>query len=98
MFTLLSAFKLMTEVALMALLGQWVLGWLVGARRDGNLFYQVLQGIGRPAIWLARRLSPRVVLDAHIPLVAFLLLVLLWLGLTLARIAHCLDIGMAACR
>lgn len=98
MFTLLSALKLMTEVALMALIGQWVLGWWLGSRRDTSFFYQVLRGIARPAVSLARRLSPRVVLDRHVPLVAFLLLVLAWLTLTGAKIAHCLDVGMAACR
>jgi hypothetical protein len=98
MFTLLSALKLITEVALLALLGQWLLGWLTGPRREANLFYQLLQIMGRPALWLARRLSPRLVLDRHLPLVAFLLLVLAWTGLTLAKIAHCLDVGMDLCR
>jgi hypothetical protein len=98
MFTLLSAFKLMTEVALIALLGQWVLGWLAGARRDSNLFYRLLQVVAQPAVWLARRLSPRLVLERHVPLVAFLLLALVWTGLTLAKIRHCLEVGMAACR
>jgi uncharacterized protein YggT (Ycf19 family) len=97
-FTLLSALKLITEVALLALVGQWVLGWLVGARRQGNVFYQMLQVISRPALWLARRLSPRLVLDRHVPLVAFLLLSLAWIVLTLGKIGHCLDAGMVACR
>ena len=33
--------KLIAEIALMALAGQWVLGLLAGARRDGNFFYRV---------------------------------------------------------
>lgn len=98
MFLLLSALKLITEVALMALLGQWVLGLLAGSRRESNFFYQVLQTIGRPAVWLARRLSPRVVLDRHVPIVAFLLLAFAWLALTMAKIGHCLDLGVASCR
>jgi hypothetical protein len=98
MFTLLSALKLITEVALLALVGQWVLAWLSGPRRHGNVFYQVLEVVGRPALWLARRLSPPVVLDRHVPLVAFVLLVLAWAGLTLAKIGHCLEVGMASCR
>lgn len=98
MFTLLSALKLMTEIALLALCGQWVLGWLAGTRREGNLFYQLLQIIGRPSIRFTRWLSPRWVLDRHIPLAAFLLLILAWLVVTWAKISHCLNTGLELCR
>jgi hypothetical protein len=98
MFHLLSALKLLTEVALLALCGQWVLGWLAGAHREQNFFYQLLQIVGQPAVRLARLLSPRVVLERHLPLVAFLLLLLAWLGLTMAKIAHCLGVGLDVCR
>lgn len=98
MFLLLSAFKLMTEMALLALVGQWILGWLIGSSRERNLFYQLLQAIGLPAVWLARRLSPRVVLDRHLPLLAVVLLCLAWAVLTVAKVAHCLDVGVASCQ
>lgn len=90
--------KLIAEIALLALLGQWVLGLLAGARRHQNFFYQALSAIGRPFVWMARQLSPRVVLDQHVPLVAFLLLAFVWLAVTLYRIQTCIQIGVELCR
>jgi hypothetical protein len=90
--------KLIAEIALMALLGQWVLGLLAGARKQQNIFYQTLSAIGRPFVWLARQLSPRVVLDQHVPLVAFLLLVFVWVAVTLYRIQTCVQIGVELCK
>ncbi len=90
--------KLIAEIALLALLGQWVLGLLAGARKDQNLFYQILQIIGRPFVAIARILSPKVVLDRHVPLVAFLLLFFVWLAATLYRIRTCLEIGVELCK
>lgn len=90
--------KLIAEIALLALLGQWVLGLLAGASRQQNIFYQALSTIGRPFVWLARQLSPRVVLDQHVPLVAFLLLVFVWVAVTLYRIQTCIQIGVELCK
>lgn len=90
--------KLIAEIALMALLGQWVLGLLAGARKQQNIFYQALATIGRPFVWLARHLSPRVVLDQHVPLVAFLMLLFIWVAATLYRIQTCVQIGVELCK
>jgi hypothetical protein len=49
-------------------------------------------------VWLARQLSPRVVLDQHVPLVAFLLLVFVWMAVTLYRIQTCVRIGVELCK
>lgn len=99
MLLLLSILKLIFEIALMALFGQWVLGLLAGAKRDTNLFYQVLSQIGRPFVRLARLVAPRsIVLDRHLPLVAFLLLAFAWIVVTGLRIQHCLQIGVEACK
>jgi uncharacterized protein YggT (Ycf19 family) len=96
---LLTALKAICEIALMALAGQWVVGVLAGQRREQNVFYQVLRQIGRPFVVLARHLSPRtVVLDRHVPLVAFLLLSFAWLLVTILRIEHCLEIGVELCK
>lgn len=98
MLTLISILKLVAEIALMSLLGQWVLGLLAGARRDSNLFYQVLQIVTRPFVAVARAVTPRVVLDRHVPLVAFLLLLFGWVVATAARISICVDIGVHLCK
>jgi hypothetical protein len=98
MLTLVTAIKLISEIALLALLGQWLIGLMSGAARGRNPFYALLQLLGRPWIRVARWLSPRVVLDCHVPLVAFLLLLLVWGAASLAKISICLQIGVALCR
>ncbi len=98
MLTIANTVKLISEIALMALLGQWVLGLLAGARKEQNIFYQVLQILGRPFVSLARLLTPKMVLDRHVPLVAFLLLLFVWLAATLYRIQTCLQIGVELCK
>lgn len=98
MFILISGVKLIAEIALLALVGQWVLGLLAGQRKDSNLFYQVLQQIGRPFVLVARWITPRFVLERHHPLVAFLLLGFLWVVATVAKISHCVKIGVALCQ
>lgn len=98
MLILISAVKLVAEIALLALFGQWVLGLLTGPRRDQNFFYQLLQQIARPFVRLTVWVTPRAVLERHRPLVAFLILGFVWLAATAAKIAHCLEIGVQFCQ
>ena len=98
MLLLITSLKLLAEIALMALLGQFVLGLLAGARRHTNLFYQVLGVVTRPLLKLSRWVTPRAVLDRHLPLVAFLWLAALWLLSTWMKISVCLRLGVQACR
>jgi len=95
---MVSSLKLIAEIALLAFAGQWVLGLLAGQRRTGNLFYQLLQTLTSPFVRGARWLAPRVVLDRHLPLVAFLLLAFAWLLATAAKINLCLQSGVNLCQ
>jgi hypothetical protein len=90
--------KLLAEIALLCLAGQWVLGLLAGKRRDENLFYQLFRVLTRPLIAGARLISPRVVLDQHVPLVAFLLLSFVWIGATFTKIDICVRMGVHLCK
>jgi hypothetical protein len=45
-----------------------------------------------------RWLSPAVVLERHLPLVAFLLLLLIWGAAAVTKISICLQIGVALCK
>ncbi len=98
MLTLAITVKLLAEIALLVLAGQGLLGLMAGATRDRNPFYRVLQVAGSPWVRVARFLSPRVVLDRHLPLVAFLLLLFVWGGATLAKVSICLQLGVAVCK
>lgn len=98
MFLFVTAVKLLAEIASLALLGQWLLGKLAGTRREQNFFYQLLSLLGRPAVRVARRVTPRFVHPRHVPLVAFALLAMVWLGATVAKIQLCLAMGVALCQ
>lgn len=98
MLVVASTIKLIAEIALLALLGQWLLGLLAGAKKEQNLFYQILQIMTRPFVSVARLLTPKLVLDRHVPLVAFLLLLFIWLGATIYKIQTCLQIGVELCK
>ena len=98
MLLFVSAIKLLAEIALMALAGQFVLGLLAGTKREGNFFYRTLQVVTNPVIKGVRWLAPRVVLDRHIPLAALVLLISIWMVATVAKVDICLRVGLEACR
>ena len=98
MLLLVSSVKLVAEIALMALAGQWLLGLLAGSRRDTNLFYQLLGMVTRPVVKAVRLITPRQVLDRHIPLAAFVAVAMLWVVATLMKIQICVQIGIQQCR
>ena len=72
-------FKALIEVALLALLGQGILYIFAGAGRHQNLIYRLFATVTRPAMRVARFITPRFVLDQHIGFVAFFLLAMLWI-------------------
>ncbi len=98
MLTVVTTLKLISEIALLALFGQWLIGLMSGAARDRNPFYVLLQLLGRPWIRVARCLSPQVVLDRHVPLVAVFILLLIWGAASFAKVSICLQIGVALCQ
>lgn len=98
MLLFVSAVKLIAEIALLAFVGQWLLGLLAGAKRDTNFFYRVLQQMTQPFVRGARWIAPRIVIDRHLPLVAFLVLGFAWLFATLTKISLCLEGGANLCR
>jgi hypothetical protein len=98
MLIVATALKLIAEIALLALLGQWLVGLMSGAARGRNPVYVLLQLLGKPWIRAARWLSPRVVLDRHVPLVAVFLLLLIWAAASFAKVLICLRMGVALCK
>lgn len=98
MLLFVSAVKLVAEIALMALAGQFLLGLLAGQKRDSNLFYQLLQVLTKPFVKGMRLVTPKVVIDRHIPLAAFVALAMVWVIATLAKVNLCLQIGVEQCR
>lgn len=98
MLLLVEILKLLAEIALLCLLGQGVLALLAGPKREQNLFYQLFQVLTRPLLRGARLVTPKVVLDRHLPVVAVLLLSFVWLVATITKIDICVRIGVQLCR
>ncbi len=98
MLLFVSAVKLVAEIALMALAGQFLLGLLAGQKRDTNIFYQLLQVMTKPFVKGMRLVTPKVVIDRHIPLAAFVALAMVWVVVTITKINLCLQIGVEQCR
>jgi uncharacterized protein YggT (Ycf19 family) len=90
----ISILRVLIEVAGYALLGQGLLAVLAGARREQNIFYRILTTITQPVIRMTRAITPRFVVDAHVPFVAFFLLFWLWLGLAVAKRYLCASNGL----
>jgi len=97
-----SALKLIAELALLALLGRWLLAaWLrrlAPQALESNPFLWLLDTLCRPFMAAAGWLAPRWVLREHWPLLAFCLLLGLWLAATWLKLQACLDVGMEQCR
>ena len=91
MYEIIVILKALTEVAGVAMIGQGVLYVLTGAKRDQNPFYGIFKTITSPVMRVTRWITPRVILDRHLGLVAFFLLIVLWLGLTVMKISIVLQ-------
>jgi hypothetical protein len=98
MLLIVSSIKLVAEIALMALAGQFLLGLLAGAKREKNFFYRLLQVLTNPFIKGMRLITPKAVIDRHIPLAAFVLLAMVWVMATLMKVNLCIQIGVEQCR
>ncbi|MBX3646545.1 MAG: hypothetical protein KF766_02620 [Rhodocyclaceae bacterium] len=92
---LLSALRALVEVALLALLGQGVLAFLAGSRRHDNFVFRLLQVITRPALAITRKITPSVIIDKHLPFVAFFLMLWLWFLLAWIKRSLCLSTSLA---
>ena len=91
MYEIIVILKALTEVAGVAMLGQGVLWVLAGAKREQNLVYKLFKILTSPVTRATRIITPRIVLDRHIWLVAFFWLLVLWIALTAFKIKLVLD-------
>jgi hypothetical protein len=90
--------KSLIELSLMFVVGRFILGLLAGDKRQSNIFWQLLDVASKPALWVTRRVSPKLILDQHIPLAAVSWLIIAWVLVVMAKIDICLQVGVAACQ
>ena len=91
MYEVIVILKALTEVAGVAFLGQGLLWVWAGAKRDQNIVYNLFKTLTSPVTRVTRAITPRIVLDQHIGLVSFFLLMVLWVALTAFKIKLVLD-------
>lgn len=90
--------KSLIELSLMFIVARFILGLLAGAKRNTNVFWQLLDVAAKPALWLTRRVSPRLILDQHIPLATASWLLVAWVLVVKLKIDLCMQLGASACQ
>ncbi|TSA12496.1 MAG: hypothetical protein D4R79_07590 [Comamonadaceae bacterium] len=90
--------KSLIELSLMFIVARFVLGLLAGAKRNTNVFWQLLDVAAKPALWITRWVSPKLILDQHIPLAAASWLVIAWVLVVKVKIDLCMQLGALACQ
>jgi hypothetical protein len=95
MYEIIVILKALTEVAGVAFLGQGVLWVIAGAKREENFVYKLFRTLSSPVMRATRVITPRIVLDRHIWMVAFFWLLVLWIALTVFKIKLVLDAAAA---
>ena len=91
MYEIIVILKALTEIAGVAFLGQGVLWVIAGAKREQNAVYKLFKTLTSPVTRVTRAITPRIIIDAHIGLVAFFLLLVLWVVLTALKIKMVLE-------
>ncbi|MBK6629972.1 MAG: hypothetical protein IPG33_02405 [Betaproteobacteria bacterium] len=94
---IVSVLRALVEVALLALLGQGLLALLAGSRRHNNFVYRLFIVITQPVISFVRRITPKIILDKHLPFVAFFLMFWLWILLAWVKRELCVLNGLTGC-
>lgn len=98
MLLFLNAAQLLLYIGILALLGQGLLFILAGAKRDTNMFYQLFTIVNKPWIYIAALIAPKQIAKRHHAFVAFCVVAVLYLAVTVAKIEHCVSVGMTSCK
>ncbi len=90
--------KAVLEVAALALFAQFLVGVFAWGRRKANPVYRLFEIVSGPMTRLTRLVTPKVVVDRHIPLATFLLIVFAWVIVLVELASSCRsDPAQQAC-
>ena len=85
-------------VAGTSLLGQLVVGMFNWRARQQNIVYKTFELVASPFVKLIRLITPKIVLDQHIPIAAFMVLFIAYFWLGFEHRASCrADVSQAGC-
>lgn len=90
--------KSLVELSLMFIVARFILGLLAGVKKTTNIFWQLLDIAAKPALWLTRKVSPKLILDQHIPFAAASWLLIAWVFVVKVKIDMCVDLGISTCQ
>jgi hypothetical protein len=88
---LASVFKAFSEILALSLIGQGILWLIAGKSRETNVVYRMFAIVTRPVFKLARWISPRLVLDRHVWMVAVLIVVVVWIFAGQEKLKLCMS-------
>jgi hypothetical protein len=80
------------------LAGRFLLGLLAGQKKESNFFYKALEAMTKPFVSAARFITPKAILDRHVPFVAFLLMGFVWVISVIEKVRICTAIGVELCK
>jgi hypothetical protein len=86
---LLTIIKAVLEIAGIALIAQFLVGIFAWRRRHQNAVYKLFEVVTSPFTRLTRLITPKFVLEQHIPLATFFLLLVLWFVVLFELAASC---------
>lgn len=93
---ILGVLRALVEVAGLFLLGQGLLALLAGSRRHTNTMYKLFLIITGPVVKATRKLTPRQIIDKHVPFISFAVLFWVWIALAWLKRLYC-DTNMLQC-
>ena len=85
--------KALVEVALVIMVGQGILFIFAGSTRHQNLIYRLFAAATQPIMKATRSLTPRFIVDQHLGLVAFFLLLVLWVVALALKVHYFVEQG-----
>ncbi len=93
---ILGVLRALVEVSMLFLLGQGLLALLAGSRRHDNTMYKLFVIVTAPVLKAMRKITPRQIIDKHLPFIAFAVLFWLWIGLAYVKKVYC-DANLLEC-
>jgi hypothetical protein len=93
---ILGVLRALVEISMLFLLGQGLLALLAGSRRHDNTMYKLFVIVTAPVLKAMRKITPRQIVDKHLPFIAFAVLFWLWIGLAYVKKVYC-DANLLHC-
>lgn len=85
MLSVVVVLKGLVEFAALLIVGQGLVFLLSFGRHEQNVVYTFMRFLTSPVVRVARLVAPRVVVDRHVPALAFFLLFVIWVFLVFMK-------------